>query len=66
MPDFKKNSIPDETQLEEFPISEISNILPILKLFDEKSLKRIDTIVVNDDVMEIVESNDVDSFGVEW
>ena len=68
IPDFKEGDVPDESEVEEFSLSELTNIVPILKLFDEASLKRIDTITVKDEVMEIIETNDEDPFGanLDW
>lgn len=64
---FEEGLPPDEEQFEEFALEELPNIMPVLKLFTSTSLKRIDTLTVHDDVLDILEKNDEeDPFGVEW
>lgn len=63
---FEEGLIPDEESFEEFSLEDLPNVMPVLKLFTADSLKRIDTLVVQDNALEIIEKEDDDPFGVEW
>lgn len=53
--------LPDEEELDEFRREDLTNIMPVLKLFTPDSLKRIDTLTVQDEVLDIIEKQDTSS-----
>ena len=53
---------PDEEQFEEFPLEALPDIMPVLKLFTLDSLKRIYTLTINDEMMDIIDKAEDDPF----
>ena len=59
---FVEGLLPDEEEFEEFPLEALPDIMPVLKLFTLDSLKRIDTLTINDEVMDIIEKTEDNPF----
>ena len=62
---FQEGLMPDEECFKEFPLEELPYIMPVLKLFTLESLKRIDTLTLQNDALDIFEKNDGDPSGLE-
>jgi len=62
---FKKDLLPDEECFKEFSLEELPYIMPVLKLFTLESLKRIDTLTLQNDALDVFEKNDGDPSGLE-